>query len=172
MSRLPYYESTCMPYQHTRLVFPREWLGTTLPNPWKHPVFEDNAEDQRTHFAIELLDTQDGTVYGARAWPHYEDPMSFDDESEATVHIHMFLEHYCACHRKIDAAAAGADTDEECEGERFVVKSITAPEWMPGLVLYSETMTAEELEATLPAVLSGTPCGPQAGSAIAEPSPS
>lgn len=148
---LSYYKDSSVPYRYTCLVFSKSWIGTKLPDQWEHPLFGTKAKaglptDQMEHFLVELLDTEDGKVYKIRTWSHYELPSArFKD---TTVHTYMYREHYCSCHRKADARSAGADTDEECEGERFVVQSITAPEHLPGLVLYSETRTAKELETT------------------------
>ena len=138
-----YYDQDYL-HKHTQLVFPKEWIGTKLPAPWQHPLFgKPPGTDQTEHFEIELLDTQDGKVYKAKHNAFYEE--QFPEDTETTVQIYMFVHHYCPCHRKIDALAAGADTDEECEGERFVVQSVTAPAHMPGLVLYSETLDAKTL---------------------------
>jgi hypothetical protein len=150
---LPYYEDEDCPYKHCRLVFPKSWIGTRLPAQWQHPVDHPDA-DQRHHFLIELEDTEDGgKIYTARSWPSYHGDDSAgwgpDDPRMTHLHIYTYQEHYCACHRKSDAEAAGAGTDDECEGERFAVRSITAPEHLPGVVLYSETLTAEELTPKL-----------------------
>jgi hypothetical protein len=138
----PYYEDEDAPYKHARLCFPKDWIGTKLPAQWKHPA-KHPGSDQTYYFQIDLLDTRDGKVYKTKSWPHYED--AYAQDTHTTINIYMFLEHYCACHRKCDARDAGADTDEECEGERFVVKSITCPTRTGGLVLYSETDDANTL---------------------------
>src|SRR5687768_1950454 len=83
----------------------------------------------------ELLDTQDGKSYFARTWPHYEEAMFNDGMMMAK--IYMLHDHYCACHRKQDALSGGADTDCECEGERFLVKAVRPTGSQ--LILYSET---------------------------------
>lgn len=60
-----------------------------------------------------------------------------------------YAEHHCPCHRKVDARGAGAVVaDDDCEGKRFLIERIESPN-LPGLVLYTETMTAEVLEASL-----------------------
>lgn len=142
MNRRLYYDEKQPPDKYTALMFPKEWIGTKLPAPWRHPMRAPGS-DQARHFEIELLDTQDGKVYKTKSWAFYQE--EFPGDTETSVHIYMFRDHYCPCHRKIDALAAGADTDEECEGERFVVQSITAPAHMPGLILYSETEDAKTL---------------------------
>jgi hypothetical protein len=147
---VPYYEDEDMPYTHTRLVFPVGWIGTKLPDQWKDTMHIDSqgvkrgeCKDDTRYFVIELLDTTDGKVYLDSNWPCYE--QVYKDSVLTTIHIYLFLEHYCSCHRKCAAKDAGADTDEECEGERFKVKSITCPTHTGNLVLYSETQKADEL---------------------------
>ncbi len=152
-----YYDMCKFPYAHSRLVFPVSWIGTKLPPAPKNRDDYDKVEYPQTAFEIELLDTQDGKIYKGYSWAHYEDAWTYGN-TETTVHIYMFLEHYCACHRKIDALDAGADTDEECEGERFLVRSITAPAHLPGLILYSETLTLDELNISLERFLATTEC--------------
>ena len=142
----PFYEDRESPYEHTVLVFPKEWVGTKLPANW-HP--DRGSQDQL--FEITLADVEDGgKEYKATAWPSYyangpchEDWVGYP--GMGTVSVYSYLQHYCACHRKTDAAEAGADTDDECEGDRFKVKSITAPAHLPGVVLYSETLKAADL---------------------------
>lgn len=123
------------------LAFPRRWIGSTLPDNW-------GPGGDGEHFRVELLDSSDGKIYIASMWPHYEpddhaeywskDGFSFD-EPFASVQLYMYRHHFCACHRKEAARKHGAVIDnEECEGERFVVRSITAPAFMLGAILYSE----------------------------------
>ncbi len=125
------------------LVFPRTWIGTILPV----GSFSTKQGESKYLFEVTLLDTRDGKEYLSREYACYEDPAVFDN-SLAAVQEYMYADHFCACHRKIAAANAGADTDEECEGERFLVKSIRGLN-TPNLVLYSETMSLDELAATL-----------------------
>ncbi len=50
----PYYIDEDCPYRHTRLMFPKEWIGTKLPKEWEH-----SGADQTEYFKIELVDTED-----------------------------------------------------------------------------------------------------------------
>lgn len=126
------------------LLFLPAWGDKHLPPGWQR----GDANTLR----VVLLDAEDGKRYETRMPAFYEADRTFiplDFEGVVRhLQLYMYEDHFCACHRKIAAGAAGADTDEECEGERFKVERIEAPD-LPGLVLYSETMTADELERLL-----------------------
>jgi hypothetical protein len=131
-----------------RLVF-----SQNLRNVWL-PADCENA------LTVVLLDAEDGKEYAtANFFTAYERngyPFRVMDADRneprppaaAALQDYFYADHHCPCHRKADARRAGAVTDEECEGDRFKIARIECPK-LPGLVLYSETMDSEELEATL-----------------------
>lgn len=107
------------------------------------------------HFDAEILDTSDGKAYRVKMYVAYDEGRRGTLDADFnwvdgldSLQSHFYGCHCCPCHMKHYAASAGAETDDECEGDRFVFRSITY-EGLPGLILYSETMTAEELEKTL-----------------------
>ena len=67
------------------------------------------------------------------------------------LHPYMYQDHFCACHRKTDFYRADQNKggkefpdDTECEGNRYKVVNISSP-LAPDVILYSETMTEQEL---------------------------
>jgi hypothetical protein len=106
-------------------------------------------------FLADILDRTDGKIYRVPMYVAYEEGRegALDEEYNwvddlDSLQGYFYCCHCCSCHRKTYAKSAGADTDEECEGNRFAFQQITYPN-LPGLIHYSETMTDEELEATL-----------------------
>jgi hypothetical protein len=140
---IPYYEDGGED-EYRILLFPKEWVGSHLP------IGPENRSDYDIiprSFVVTLLDTESGKTYPARTWPFYEP--TYGGQEFTTVQVYMFRHHYCPCHRKSDAEAMGCeDTDDECEGTRFLVQSVVA-EQMPDVVLYSETLSVKELEDSL-----------------------
>ena len=125
------------------LVFTKEWMDAHLPK-------------QRSHGGLDvtLLDQNDGKTYKTKIYAAYEDKptTAYNDTYDREFEVYQLMGyfygmHHCPCHRKQDAAAAGAVTDTECEGRRFDILKITPPD--SDLILYSETMRAEELEDLL-----------------------
>lgn len=119
---------------------------------WKLANLPANSSYDLT---ITLFDRQDEKTYSMPIYTAYENDIRTelmdDDWHEVAPHSlqsYFYSLHHCPCHRKQAAAKAGAITDEECEGDRFVVQSIVAPS-LPDLILYSETLTLEELEERL-----------------------
>ncbi len=119
------------------------------------------AESPHGRLRVEYRDSQDGKLYEASIYAAWDDVSdcwfgAFDkdwnhlslDQKVKGLQAYFYNDHHCPCHRKQDAAAAGAVTDDECEGTRFLINRIWAPEF-PDLILYSETMTDEELESKL-----------------------
>jgi hypothetical protein len=124
------------------LLASQEWAEKWLPRGWEHG-------DESTHgdtLRVVLLDTADGRRYETMMPAFYEPAFMVDGARH--LQLYMYAHHHCPCHRKSAAAARGADTDEECEGSRFLIERIETLT-LPGLVLYSETMNADELEAKL-----------------------
>lgn len=124
-------------YNNWYLVFTKDWMEKYLP--------KDNLD-------IILLDTTTDIEYKFKIHASYEDNNSIFldknyNEIDNIYHINQYYyeDHYCSCHRKIDALINGANTDEECEGDRFLIKSIL----YKNIILYSEIFTLEELEEKL-----------------------
>lgn len=132
------------------LGFTQEWRDEFLPRGvGSGPGYDNKA------LLVKLLDTQDGKVYDTWLPAAYNDAaeiMMLDADWNPvpawTLLSYFYFHHHCPCHRKCDAKDLGADTDEECEGDRFLIQSITC-ENFPKLVLYSETIGEEELEELL-----------------------
>lgn len=110
--------------------------------------------DGTSDFDVELLDSTDGAIYRRKMSVACEGDASrvvADADGNVrevmSLHGYFYAEHYCPCNRKLDAQRSGAVVeDDECEGDRFRIRSITCP-GLPGLVLYSETMDEGELMA-------------------------
>jgi hypothetical protein len=142
------------------LSFTREWKKANLPIGIGDVAGYDY--DSKA-LKVDLLDTDDPTgkvyttympaAYGdpTAAWALDENWQCVDSERITSLQDYFYSQHHCPCHRKSDAKAAGAVVpDSECEGSRFKIKSITCRD-MPDVILYSETMTEEELENLLQA---------------------
>lgn len=138
------------------------------------PAFRDAhlPKGGTSDFLVDLLDTSDGKVYRHPLYVAYEHDAkagALDTDFSwrewfTTLQGYFYGSHHCPCHRKDYAREAGAVVeyteaekwaDENggrdggyCSGDRFQIKSITC-DGLPGLVLYSETMTEEELETIL-----------------------
>lgn len=159
--RGPFYAFSDAPEPHTMLWFPKHWIGTILPAEWKHPTFNPGT-DQTYHFVVEYLDTETHRVVGAdsapmnygsglviptRYWPHYEEYPD-DEYGNISIHRYFYQDHECACHRKSIVESNRpdlyGDLDDECEGERFKIRAIYAPEHLPGIILFSEVLSEEE----------------------------
>jgi hypothetical protein len=94
-----------------------------------------------------------GRRYQTAIHVFYEDTFEVMDEDwnhveVDTLHCYMYRDHHCDCHRRADLEGQVATTGECAERHRFVIERVTAP-GLPGLVLYSETMSADELERLL-----------------------
>jgi hypothetical protein len=104
--------------------------------------------------AIVLRDTEDGKTYRA-SLPCCLEKCSeqvFNHKAGEVVTVtqlqdYFFSAHFCPCHRKAAALDGGADTDEECTGDRFLVERITVQG--SDLILYSEVYSADELKRLL-----------------------
>lgn len=122
------------------LCFSPAWRDANLPPEMSQTNYDGNA------FTVYLLDTQDGKEYETHLPAAYE--LADYPDNALTLQDYLYGSHHCQCHRKCDAKDQGADTDEICDGERFVIARIESPT-LPGLILYSETLTETELEASL-----------------------
>jgi len=100
------------------LVFPKDWIGTILP---VAPANRSDYDIIEKDFVIELHDTEDNQIYIIETWPHYE-----SIEDMMSINTYMLNDHYCTCRRKSDAANQGAITDNKCEGNRFIIRSVRA----------------------------------------------
>jgi hypothetical protein len=168
--RGPFYLTDDSPEFHTILMFPRVWIGTILPKEWKHP--DRGGVDQTRCLVVEYLDTEsdrlEGLVYEGAAirrnmsghpglviptpyWPMYEEYS--DEYGNTSLHRYFYQEHECACHRKMVVSGAYeeyyGDLDDECEGDRFKILGIYAPEFLPGINLFSEVLTEDEMYRTV-----------------------
>lgn len=145
-------------YSSWHLAIDPAWWQAHMPKGFKS--LDPADRDHSYAFQVEYLDRTDGKKYETKmyvAWDDY-DEVYFPGFDENWNHLnalgvkalmgYFYNEHTCPCHRKQDAASAGAVTDDECEGDRFQIARIWDPNH-PGLILYSETMTSEELEAAL-----------------------
>jgi hypothetical protein len=109
-------------------------------------------------FDVELVDTEDNNKIYLVAWSggyeEYPEQGTILDKSGNrpeiyTIFRYSYEEKFCACNRKAEAARAGAILDnDECEGNRFQIRSVTCKEF-PDLILYSETLDWEKLEELL-----------------------
>lgn len=100
---------------------------------------------------VYLRDTEDGKVYKTYMMPSWEDgdDAGWDEwQNHTSLNQYFYGSHHCQCHRKCDAKAAGAVTDEECEGERFMIERIVY-KGLPDLILASETLDLVTLEEIL-----------------------
>lgn len=141
-------------YTSVHLAIEPDWWKEHMPDEPKIGQGKGNV------LCAEYLDTTDGKLYQTPMYAAWADcpEVYFEvwDENWNPVTAqnikalqgYFYNDHHCPCHRKQDAEAAGAVTDSECEGTRFQIVRIWAPAH-PDLILYSETMTAEELEARL-----------------------
>lgn len=133
-SYLPYYSDDS---EYRLLLFNAERLGVQLPIAAKSPYNHLFAE-------IVLVDQEDSKEYTVNEPMFYE--KVYNNNPEISLQSYMYCHHFCNCHHKSAARAAGADCDDDCNGpERFLVKSIVYPP--QGLILYSETMSLTELES-------------------------
>lgn len=145
-----HYYSGC--YGGQILAFTKAWADKHLP-----PTSTSNG------LKAELLDTTDGKIYTMPIYTAFENKDMrrhvMDDDWKDVVaeslQDYFYGQHHCPCHRKQDAAKAGAVVELDpkdglypCEGRRFVIKSITAP-GVPHVILYSETMDEDALEEAL-----------------------
>jgi hypothetical protein len=127
------------------LVFTEEWRKKFLP-------VEGAKSGMCDGFNVLLKDKTDGATYKTKLYVAYDDSCneSIFDEDYNTIEItlqsvmgYFYGSHYCPCHRKQDAKGAGAIVEnDECEGDRFLIESITCPD-LPNLILYSETISEE-----------------------------
>lgn len=117
---------------------------------WRENLPADGVQD---NFRIVLKDNQDGKLYESKIYSAFETHPSHvldDDYNEVEVWtlMHYFYgSHHCECHRKADAKRAGADTDDKCEGNRFLIERITPLD--SDLILVSEVYSPDELEEML-----------------------
>lgn len=121
------------------LGFEKSWQEEFLPKSSSHDLI------------VTLLDQSDGKTYSNPIHTAYDDCLTYcrkDSEYLELNHLmpYVYGSHYCSCHRKTDARNAGAIVkNEDCEGNRFLIQSIMYQD----LILCSETMSIEELEAKL-----------------------
>jgi len=134
-------------YRAQHLGFTREWAEANLPKSGTSNGFE-----------IYLVDTEDNNkeykTPGYVAWDCHSEMGFMDDDWNyvelLSLQAYFYGSHHCPCHRKQDAEAAGAATDLTCDGNRFRISRICVPG--EDLILYSETMEQETLEAELTGV--------------------
>lgn len=127
------------------LGFTKEWMDANLP-----------AKGTDGGLEIELFDQKDGKLYRSTIYAAYAEDAQLQDSDTYETHdmwslmAYFYGSHHCACNRKQDAHDAGASVDPEleCEGDRFLIRKIVCPKF-PDLILYSETMGVEELQALL-----------------------
>jgi hypothetical protein len=123
------------------LGFSKEWMYLELP-----PASTSEG------FRCSLLDTDNGDVYTTLEYVAYDDEVCYLDSDYNNTYLYCLNNyvygcHFCACNRKGIAKTQGAKTDDECDGDRFLIQSITPLN--SELILLSETYTIEELEKRL-----------------------
>jgi len=129
------------------LVFKEDFRATLPPK-------TGNGIDEVT---VELIDTEDGgKIYRMGWWLNYEGSpcthvlnKEFEEVPAFTLHQYIYGSKLCQCNKKMGAEQAGAIVpNDECEGDRFQIKSITF-DCASELILYSEILDQDELEAEL-----------------------
>lgn len=125
---------------------------------WAEKHMPEQGYGDGKRLSITMLDTETGQTFPVGYSMYYDELYGWefcdarwnpvDFSTTTTLNRYSYAEHYCPCNRKLDAEGADIDTDEECAGERFKIARIEATNF-PGLILYSETMSIEELEAHL-----------------------
>lgn len=143
-----YFPASC---GGTVLVFDPEWGAQHLP-----PDLFNGPHIKGLR--VTLQDAEDGALYEVPMVAAYENKdhrlILMDrhgrESAVGSLQGYFYASHYCPCHRKQDARDHGAtvDAELECEGQRFRVVKIVAPEH-PDLILYSETIPEDELERAL-----------------------
>jgi hypothetical protein len=129
-----------------RLGFTEAWRNANLPPSGTHDGLRYTLFDAERNIVLPEM-----KIY--TAFEHHPVSWGVMDQDWNTVDCHalqgyFYGAHHCPCHRKTDAKRFIPDLDEECEGFRFRIQSIYVP-GHPELVLYSETIPEEELEAAL-----------------------
>jgi hypothetical protein len=126
-----------------------EWKEGNMPG-------DMSASKHSKDFECWLLDQHTSLVHKTLMVVAYEHAFPFlyfmdDDWNQLhlpTVQGYFYGSHHCPCHRKNDAIhQVGIDTDEECEGDRFLIDRLVVVD--TDLILLSETRTVEQLEETL-----------------------
>jgi hypothetical protein len=144
------------------LAFSRVWKDANLPKGIGEKGFVHGTDQllvvlRDNEQGGKLLDTKMSIAYdNGGAVQHLESWMSVLDEdwnpiAEGILSLQSYFYacHHCPCHRKQDAREqCGVETDDVCEGNRFAIERI-APLDQRDLILYSETVTVEELEELL-----------------------
>lgn len=149
------------------LAFTEAWMTSHLP--------QDKPGKDAPQLDVWLIDREDNDKpYLTNMWAAYDLASSGDGPqvmdvdwqtiTVCTLSDYLYATHHCPCHRKDDAARAGASVPEDddetyCSGDRFWIDRIVWRD-MPDLILYSESRTVEELEEELNATL---PPAPDAG---------
>ena len=135
------------------LAFTQAWADQVLA-----AVGYDGSHASRMDVLLcDTVDTKTGVVYRYPIYLSLADyvwAMVDDDGNDipaVSLQGYFYSSHHCQCHRESDCEDAGKPPEEEefeCEGDRFKVVKIVF-KTIPDLVLYSETMTIEELERSL-----------------------
>ena len=145
-------------YGGRHLILDPEWWAAEMP-----PGVSGPKDEVHDPYALQVvyLDRQDGKTYETKIYVAWDsrievyfaprDPAGvWEPLSGKLLQEYFYGQHHCPCHRKQDVSELGADTDDECEGDRFPIVKIFAPAH-PELILYSETMEREELDALVEA---------------------
>lgn len=160
-----HYTESC--YGGYLLVFSENFMNEVLPKKTGFGIDE---------VIVELIDSErNNEVYLIGWWLNYEqfpkqihkwiltsnfDDSNYEDEIEYfTLMEYIYGSKLCPCNIKSSAYRAGApiipdsidsegNVEFSCEGDRFKIRSITLPA-MPELILYSETLSQDELENIL-----------------------
>lgn len=123
-----YIQGTCEKTYH--LQFKKEWADQNLPINSDHDSLRYN-----------LLDTKSNQIYSGHIYSAYEKYNEYQ-----ILMRYFYSDHQCPCHRHYDAIKYGLNEnkdDVKCEGDRFLIESITPAN--SDLILLSETKSFQEL---------------------------
>lgn len=129
------------------LIWKRDWQEQHLPK-------EDGFKTHTEPLTICFVKTKDRSVKSVvNYYLAYEHANCSDlPEELSSLQAYFYGSHLCDCHRKTATWCQYPGQEDSCEGTRdnWMIESIVLANMKgPGLILYSETMTLEELEASL-----------------------
>lgn len=133
-------------YNNWFLAFKKEFMLEHLPGIDEVTVkLIDSEDNNKVYLMGWWLDFEEAdSCYGILG-KNYEHPT----EPFWTLFQYIYQDKLCACNIKMGAQRAGAVlNNEECEGNRFQIESITFDDH-PDLILYSEVFDSEQLEEIL-----------------------
>ncbi|RTK93413.1 MAG: hypothetical protein EKK64_10245 [Neisseriaceae bacterium] len=132
------------------LTFTKDFMDKNLPKEWEYKG-TDNEELQ-----VELVLRKNPSVVFLDTMHVFYEDRGYQLKDSYILKPYMYSEHYCSCNRLLGAERGGYIAKEEhYEEERgycgeiiFDIKKIYCKN-IPNLILYSETMSLDELENSL-----------------------